>query len=66
VNAALQANPGNTQSFVGQGRGPLTVTLGMGLASETPGPWQVAGGVAFARHTYGSEWGVGLRVRYLW
>ncbi|MBU6188879.1 MAG: autotransporter domain-containing protein [Betaproteobacteria bacterium] len=66
VTAAMQSNPSNALSFTGQGRGPTTATIGIGLASDDTKALQLAGGVAFARHTYGSEWGAGLRLRYTW
>jgi hypothetical protein len=38
----------------------------VGLMTESPGPWQVQGGVSYSRHTYGHDWGVGLDIRYSW
>jgi hypothetical protein len=66
VNAALQVNPGVSETFVGQGRGPVTATVGIGLISDASGAWQFGGGLAMALHTHGTAWGAGLRVRYLW
>jgi len=66
VIAGLQSNPGTTATFYGQGRGPTTATLGIGLMSEDLGRWQVSGGLVAARHTNGSEWGAGFRVSYFW
>jgi hypothetical protein len=66
VIAGLQSNPGTTETFYGQGRGPTTATLGIGLMSEDLGRWQVSGGLVAARHTNGSEWGAGFRVSYFW
>jgi uncharacterized protein with beta-barrel porin domain len=66
VDAALQVNPGTYDSFIGQGRGPSTLTAGLGIASEGLGPLQIEGGIAYADHTNGSEWGAGLQLRYVW
>lgn len=66
IGAALQVNPANSQSFIGQGRGPSTITAGLGLASDSPGRLQIEGGVAMASHVHGKEWGAGLRLRYVW
>ena len=66
VDAALQVNPGVYDSFIGQGLGPSTLTAGLGISSEGLGPLQIEGGIAYADHTYGSEWGAGLQLRYDW
>jgi hypothetical protein len=66
VTAGLQSNPGTTATIYGQGRGPTTAMLGIGLMSEALGPWQVSGGLVAARHTNGSEWGAGFNVAYFW
>ena len=66
IDASLQANPGYSQTFIGQGRGPSTVMIGLGFLSDSPGPLQISGGIAFARHTYGNEWGGGINLRYSW
>ena len=66
VDAALQVNPGTYDSFIGQGRGPSTLTAGLGISSEGLGPLQIEGGFAYADHTNGSEWGAGLQLRYVW
>jgi hypothetical protein len=66
VDAALQVNPGTYDSFIGQGRGPSTLTAGLGIMSNGAGPLQIEGGIAYADHTNGSEWGAGLQLRYVW
>jgi len=66
VTAGLQANPSNAQTFIGQGRGPTSGTVGIGLASDDAKALQLSGGVVFARHSHGSEWGAGFRLHYVW
>jgi hypothetical protein len=66
IKASLLANPQSYEQFVGQGRGPNSTVVGVGLMTESPGPWQVQGGVSYSRHTYGHDWGVGLDIRYSW
>ena len=66
VSAALQANPGYSQSFIGQGRGPSTMTLGLGFSSDGSGRFQMEGGLVIAQHTHGRERGAGIRLRYVW
>jgi outer membrane autotransporter protein len=66
IAAALQANSGYSQSFTGQGRGPSTVTSGLGLSSDASDRLQIEGGLVISQHTHGRERGVGIRLRYVW
>ena len=66
IKASLLANPQSYEKFVGQGRGPNSTVMGLGLITERPGPWQVQVGVSYALHTHGHDWGAGLDIRYSW
>lgn len=66
VSAALAINPGNMQPFIGQGRGPSTAVLGVGLTSDRSDSVQIAGGLSHAWHTHGSAGSAGFKLWVLW
>jgi len=66
IEASLLANPQLCAQFVGQGRGPTSAVLGLSIVTETPGPWQIQGGLNHAWHTHGRDWGADINIRYSW
>jgi hypothetical protein len=66
IRAGLLANPQTVEKFLGQGRGANSAVVGLGLATDQPGPWQVQGGLIHSWHTHGRDWGASLNLRYSW
>jgi uncharacterized protein YhjY with autotransporter beta-barrel domain len=66
IEAALVANPGNKETFVGQNRGEHAVITGLGLGSDISSELQVNGGFVHSENSNGREWGAGFNVEYLW
>lgn len=66
IQASLLANRDLFAQFVGQGRGANSAVVGLGLTTETSGPWQIQAGLNHAWHTHGRDWGASLNIRYRW
>lgn len=66
VRASFNFDPNNTQSFVGQNRGPHAVTFALGLDHEFDEDWLLSLAGTYTRSSHGREMGGDLVMNWLW